>query len=225
MRVQVPDLDYKWLDTVVIFERDASCKDDGIVSLAAESAGPELGSLDRRRVDRERLALHIVVGCRLQASHIRAMTQLGLGVATYDVKGVDSRQVMRLLLISAKCRQRIREHGLMECQRVLPRELKAPTEVHLLKLMFTVVQKVMLRTIVLHHDSYPLPPGAEFLLSAHLVVVQARLDLGVISYIVMHFFDVLYKLVTEKVRCHLSLVEVYLGPLLSQIRVHNAAFN
>lgn len=43
--------------------------------------------------------------------------------------------------------------------------------------------------------------------------------------VIVHCFDVLYKLITEQVRGHLSLIEVYLGPLLSQIRVDNAALN
>ena len=132
MSVQVSDLNYKWLNTVVILKRDASSKNHSIVSLAAKRPWPELCSLDRRRMDCESLSLDIVVGSRLQACDIRTMAQLGLSVATYYIQGVDSRQVMSLLLISAECRQRVRKHSLMECQRVLPRELEAPTKMHLL---------------------------------------------------------------------------------------------
>ena len=82
--------------------------------MAAKRPRPELSSLDRRRVDCESLSLDIVVSRRLQACNIRTMTQLGLGVASYYIQGVDSRQVMSLLLISAECRQRVRKHGLME---------------------------------------------------------------------------------------------------------------
>ena len=85
-----------------------------MVRVNTESTRPELGCFNRRRVKSECLRLLAVMGRGLEASDIRAMTKLGLGVASNDVQVVNQGEEVSSLFICTKCLERISEHGMVK---------------------------------------------------------------------------------------------------------------
>jgi len=102
VRLQVSDLHQERLHATVIALRVRLRKDDCVIRMPAQGARPELGSAYRWRMNGEGLCLFIVLGSRLQARHVRAVTQLGLSVTSDDVQVVGTWQEMGLLSFGAK---------------------------------------------------------------------------------------------------------------------------
>ena len=145
MRLTIANLNNEGLDSVVVFEGDATREYDSVVRLQAESARPELGSFDSGRMDRELLSRWIVCGCSLQASYIRAMAKLSLSVASNYVQVVSLWQEVSLLLIRCKVNERVSEHRLMEGQGRLAGEHVSPHEMILI--LFRVIREVMMHLL------------------------------------------------------------------------------
>ena len=85
-----------------------------MVRLKAESARPELCSLDRRGVDGELLRLGVVHSRGLKACDVGSVTQLSLRVAANDVQVVSLWQVVCLLLVARQVFERICKHALVQ---------------------------------------------------------------------------------------------------------------
>ena len=117
MRLPISNLNDERLHTVVILERNAASENHCIVGLKSKSAWPELGSLDRGRMDSELLSGGIICRCSFEACNIRSMTKLRLGVASNNVQVVRLRDEVSLLLIRGKIVQRVSEHALVKGER------------------------------------------------------------------------------------------------------------
>ena len=102
MGVHVPDLDDEWLDTIVILLCNAPGEDNSVCGVEAEGAWPEFTRLKSWGVDHELIGLLVERGSGLQTRHVRAVTKLGLGVASNDVPVVGLLQVLLLLFFAAK---------------------------------------------------------------------------------------------------------------------------
>ena len=110
MGIKVPNRNNKWLYTVVSLIGNAAGKYNSMRSLNAKIAGPELCCFDRRRVDDELFCLEVVCGGSFEASDIRSVAKLCLGIAANDFPVVDQRSVIAGLLFTSELRDCHREH-------------------------------------------------------------------------------------------------------------------
>ena len=84
--IHISDLNYEWLDAVVLLKWNAAGKDDSMVGLEAEGSWPELSGFYSWWMDDKSFCLLVVCSYCFKTSNIRTVTELGLCVASYDVE-------------------------------------------------------------------------------------------------------------------------------------------
>ena len=222
MSLHVPNWHNKRLNAVVFPVCDAASVQKGCVGLPSEVARPELGRLERRRMNHELICIFVERGRGLETGYIRAMPKLCLSVGAHHLPMVAQGKHLADLFLAAELCYTLREHHHVVRHRVSPCKQEVPIEV--LRILVRVVRDHVAELFVSHDDSEAMPPLLEFFHSGFLIVVQRghnfwmllheRLDQGKliplllrVDYIVGFFF-----------------VEGAHSPLLSKVRVDYLIF-
>lgn len=86
MRFQIANLDYKWMRAIRFARQDKLCHNHCEVGGLAERSNPPFSRSQVGRVDGEGFIIRVPGGSRLQSSDVRAMSELGLSIASDVLK-------------------------------------------------------------------------------------------------------------------------------------------
>ena len=170
MRLHVPNRHNKRLNAVVFTVCDATGVEKGRVSLPSEVSRPELGRLERRRMNHELICIFVKRGRGLETSYIRAMPKLCLSVCAHHLPMVTQRKHVADLLLAAELCDALCEHHHVVRHRVRPCKQEVPIEV--LRVLVRVVRDHVAELFVGHDDAEAVPPLLKFFHSGFLIVVQ-----------------------------------------------------
>jgi len=211
------DLDHKWLDSVVVFPNDAASEHESMRRMLTESARPRLGRLLVGSVDHKLVGFKVESGRGLKASHVGAMTQLGLCVAADNREFVSHWQPFILLLFGAKELDRVREHGLMHMNGRDALEHVTPGE-HSTDRLGVVEEDLGCNSLEV---VVAFPPALHLLLTCHFVVIERTLHLGVFPVDLGNLVGLLLNFGSNQEQLELILVKGELLSLFDQVRVHD----
>ena len=102
------------MDVVAFPFDDHPSEDYSMGGCAAHATGPELRPANGWRVDHPLIGLHIQRCSRFQPLDIRAVAELGLGVASKYLQTVAQRKILLPLLIACEVDHALGEHALVE---------------------------------------------------------------------------------------------------------------
>ena len=223
MGLHVTDLHDKGLDSIISFQRYASCEDNRVVRLLTEPTWPEFCCFNVRRVDHELLAGDVkVCGC-FEACNIRAMAKLSLCVTPDDVEVICLRKEVSFLLVRSECDHGTDEHLVMESEWSCSCKHETPADSSFAHLRF--FRDIVLQVLRLEHEAVAPPPLDHLIASALLVVLDAGVYLRVLLLNLIDLIYILNLFCSKNERCELILVEVALGAFFKQIGVDDLVLN